>query len=71
MIVQTIMKMEDGATDLPGIWVGKYESSLVKKADSSNINTSSVTVGDIIVDSSNNTDRAIAVQPRYEFLEML
>ena len=49
--------------DLPGIWVGKYESSLVKKADSSNINTSSITVGDIIVDSSNNTDRAIAVQP--------
>ena len=51
------------STDLSGIWVGKYESSLVKKADSSNINTSSITVGDIIVDSSNNTDRAIAVQP--------
>ena len=51
------------STDLSGIWVGKYESSLVKKADSSNINTSSSTVGNIIVDSSNNTDRAIAVQP--------
>ena len=50
--------------DLPGIWVGKYESSLVNKADSSNINTNSSTVGNIIVDSSNNTDKAIAVQPR-------
>ena len=50
--------------DLPGIWIGKYESSLVNKADSSNINTNSSTVGNIIVDSSNNTDKAIAVQPR-------
>ena len=50
--------------DLPGIWVGKYESSLVNKADSSNINTNSSKVGNIIVDSSNNTDKAIAVQPR-------
>ena len=49
--------------ELPGIWVGKYESSLVNKADSSNINTSSGTIGNIIVDSSNNTDKAIAVQP--------
>ena len=49
--------------ELPGIWVGKYESSLVNKADSSNINTTSSTVGNIIVDSSNNTDKAIAVQP--------
>ena len=49
--------------ELPGIWVGKYESSLVNKADSSNINTSDSGVGNIIVDSSNNTDKAIAVQP--------
>ena len=49
--------------ELPGIWVGKYESSLVNKADSSNIDTSSSTIGDIIVDSTNNTDKAIAVQP--------
>ena len=48
--------------ELPGIWVGKYESSLVNKADSSNIDTSSSTIGDIIVDSTNNTDKAIAVQ---------
>ena len=58
-------KYENGgwSEDLPGIWVGKYESSLVNKADSSNINTNSSTVGNIIVDSSNNTDKAIAVQP--------
>ena len=59
-------KYENGgwSEDLPGIWVGKYESSLVNKADSSNINTNSSKVGNIIVDSSNNTDKAIAVQPR-------
>ena len=48
--------------ELPGIWVGKYESSLVNKADSSNITTTSSN-GNIIVDSTNNTDKAIAVQP--------
>ena len=49
--------------ELPGIWVGKYESSLVNKADGNNINTSSSTIGNIIVDSTNNTDKAIAVKP--------
>ena len=49
--------------ELPGIWVGKYESSLVNKANSSNIITFDETTGDIIVDSTNNTDKAIAVQP--------
>ena len=49
--------------ELPGIWVGKYESSLVNKADSSNINTSNSSIGNIIVDSTNNIDKAIAVQP--------
>ena len=48
--------------ELPGIWVGKYESSLVNKADSSNINTA-ISNGNIIVDSINNTGKAIAVQP--------
>ena len=56
---------ENGGWDeeLPGIWVGKYETSLVNKSDSSNINTSSSTIGNKIVDSANNTDKAIAVQP--------
>ena len=56
---------ENGGWDeeLPGIWVGKYETSLVNKSDSSNINTSSSTIGNKIVDSTNNTDKAIAVQP--------
>ena len=48
--------------EIPGIWVGKYESSLVNKADSSNINTSSVTIGNKIVDETNNADKAIAVK---------
>ena len=47
--------------ELTGIWVGKYETSLVNKADSSNITTSSSTKGNILL--SENTDKAIAVQP--------
>ena len=56
---------ENGGWDeeLPGIWVGKYETSLVNKSDGRNINTNSTTAGDKIVDSANNTDKAIAVQP--------
>ena len=49
--------------ELAGIWVGKYESSLVNKTNSSNISTDDKTTGNIIVDSTNNTDKAIAVQP--------
>ena len=48
--------------ELPGIWVGKYESTLVNKENSSTISTSDSTIGNIIVDSTNNTDKAIAVQ---------
>ena len=47
--------------ELTGIWVGKYESSLVNKSDSSNIVTSDEDTGNILL--SNNTDKAIAVQP--------
>ena len=46
--------------ELPGIWVGKYESSLVNKATSDTAITSGT---DIIVDSTKNTDKAIAVKP--------
>ena len=46
--------------ELPGIWVGKYESSLVNKADSSNIVTNDRT-GDILL--SDHIDKSIAVQP--------
>ena len=49
------------SSELTGIWVGKYESSLVNKADSGNITTSSSTIGNILL--SENTDKAIAVQP--------
>ena len=46
--------------ELPGIWVGKYESSLVNKATP---DTAITTGTDIIVDSTNNTDKAITVRP--------
>ena len=45
--------------ELPGIWVGKYESSLVNKATPDTAITSGT---NIIVDSTNNTDKAIAVK---------
>ena len=47
--------------ELTGIWVGKYESSLVNKSDRSNIVTNDDTTGNILL--SENTDKAIAVQP--------
>ena len=46
--------------ELPGIWVGKYESSLVNKETPDTAITSGT---DIIVDSTNNTDKAISVRP--------
>ena len=60
---ETSVGFENGGwnEELTGIWVGKYESSLVNKADSSNITTSSSTIGNILL--SENTDKAIAVQP--------
>ena len=52
-------------SELSGIWVGKYESSLINKETKENIVTTETgdTSGNIIVDSNNNTDKAIAVQP--------
>ena len=60
---ETSVGFENGGwnEELTGIWVGKYETSLVNKADSSNITTSSSTKGNILL--SENTDKAIAVQP--------
>ena len=56
---------ENGGWDseLPGIWVGKYETSLVNKRDSSCINTDDNIIGNIIITNTNNTDKAIAIQP--------
>ena len=50
-------------TELTGIWVGKYESSLVDKETKKNIVTTETgeTSGNILL--SANTDKAIAVQP--------
>ena len=47
--------------ELTGIWIGKYESSLVNKSDSSNIITNDEETGNILL--SENTDKAIAVKP--------
>ena len=58
---------ENGGWDseLAGIWVGKYETSLVNKETKENIVTTETgdKSGNIIVDSNNNTDKAIAAQP--------
>ena len=50
-------------SELTGIWVGKYETSLVNKESKENIITTETgdTAGDILL--SENTDKAIAVQP--------
>ena len=45
--------------ELPGIWVGKYESSLVNKTKPDTAITSGT---NIIVDETNNKDKAIAVK---------
>ena len=49
--------------ELEGIWVGKYLSGLIDKTNNSNIETSNKDKGNIIVDKSNNTDKAIVIQP--------
>ena len=46
--------------EIPGIWVGKYESGLVNKATPDTAITSET---NIIVNETNNTDKAIAVRP--------
>ena len=51
------------STDLSGIWVGKYESSLVNKADSSNIDTNDSETGNILLSDAKHNGKAIAVQP--------
>ena len=48
--------------ELEGIWVGKYESSLVNKVAGSNI-VPNDTNANIVIDKTNNTDKAIAVRP--------
>ena len=46
--------------EVTGIWIGKYESSLVNKSDSSNIITNDEETGNILL--SENADKAMAVQ---------
>ena len=49
--------------ELLGIWVGKYESSLVNKENSSNIVTDDGTTGNILLSDTKHNGKAIAVQP--------
>lgn len=51
------------STELPGIWVGKYETSLVNKETQENIITTQYgdTTGNILL--SDNANKTIAVQP--------
>ena len=56
---------ENGGWDsqLPGIWIGKYEASLANKADGTNIVPMSATVGNILL--SENADKTIVTKPGY------
>ena len=47
-------------SEIPGIWIGKYESSLVKKSDQSSVITDDIDTGNILL--SDHTDLALAVQ---------
>ena len=49
-------------SELTGIWIGKYESSLVNKTNGNNIVPENQ-LTNIIVDKTDNTDKAIAIQP--------
>ena len=46
--------------ELEGLWIGKYESSLINTTNNSNANTSG-SAGNILL--SERTDRALAIQP--------
>ena len=47
--------------EITGIWVGKYESSLVNKSDNSNIVTNDEKTGNILLSDEEN--KSIAIQP--------
>ena len=57
--------VENGGWDkeLTGIWIGKYETSLVNKTTKANITTNNETAGNILLYENENQDKAIAVQP--------
>ena len=52
-------------TQIPGIWVGKYEASLANKADGTNIETNSSTDGNILLSAPEHTDKTIVTKPGY------
>ena len=58
---------ENGGWDsqLPGIWIGKYEASLANKADGTNIVPSSSTDGDILLSDPEHADKTIVTKPGY------
>ena len=56
---------ENGGWDsqLPGIWVGKYETSLANKTDGTNIITNDAGTGNILL--NDHPDKAIVIRPGY------
>ena len=48
---------------LTGIWMGKYESSLMDKTSKQNILTNDETSGNILLSDEENKDKVIAVKP--------
>ena len=48
--------------ELTGIWIGKYETSLLNKSDQSVIQTDSLETGNILL--SDETDKVMSVQPK-------
>ena len=49
--------------EITGIWIGKYESSLVDKASKQNILTNDEITGNILLSDEENSNKAIAVKP--------
>ena len=58
---------ENGGWDsqLPGIWIGKYEASLANKADGTNIVPSNSTDGNILLSAPDHADKTIVTKPGY------
>ena len=51
--------------ELAGIWIGKYEASLVNKSDESNIITDDIPTGNVLLSEAANTGKALVTKPGY------
>ena len=62
---ETGFKNGEWDSELSGLWIGKYEASLVNKADGTNIVPGSSTNGDILLSDPEHTDKTVATKPGY------